>query len=113
MSEGIDMKAIEAGMKLYRYEATAKRIVDTCVAHSLNEQGEPDEYNFRRFAHDVAALATTTLLQYVYENDREIQRLREERDHYKRLAEEGLNLIPIPHLILTRGDETAPKGGQT
>jgi hypothetical protein len=103
---------LEGGVKLYRTQARAKQIVDMCVAHSLNEQGEPDEHNFRRFAHDVAALATTTLLRYIYDNDGEINRLAVERDHYKRLAEEGLRYQPIGPLIIASVD-TDPEGRDT
>jgi hypothetical protein len=99
MSDQIDFTALEAGVKLYRHEHDANQIVDMCVAHALNESGEPDEYNVRRWAHDVAVLATTTLLQRLYTNDWEIRRLREERDHYKRVAEESLLYTPLRTII--------------
>jgi hypothetical protein len=94
MSGQIDLKAIEAGMKLYRHEAAARQTVDMCVAHALNEIGEPHDFDFRRVAHDVAALATTTLLQHIYVEDAEIRRLRDERDHYKAMAERLINITP-------------------
>jgi hypothetical protein len=87
--------AIEAAIKLYRYDARARQIVDMCVAHGLNERGEPDERDFARYSADVATEAVALLLRYIYDNDGEIQRLVVERDHWKQLAENGLNLTPL------------------
>lgn len=88
----IDMERL---FKLYQQDHRARQIIDMCVAHGLNETGEPDERNFRRFADDVAKKAVAALLMWIYDNDAELGRLATERDHYKRLAEEGLRLSPL------------------
>ena len=99
MTDAIDLKAIEAGMNLRRHDAYVRRVVDMCVGQALNEHAEPSEYDYRRFAHDVATLATTTLLQHIYVDDGEIRRLRAERDAYKAIAERLMITSPSPMVI--------------
>jgi hypothetical protein len=83
----------------------ARQMVDTAVVFALGEcRGEIDDRDVKRFAHDVAALATTSLLKMIYEDDGELRRLREERDHYKRLAEEGLRFLP-PRALAIKGED--------
>jgi hypothetical protein len=88
----IDIKAF---IKLRETDLRARQMIDMAVAYGLQEiGGEPDYHDYKRFAYEVATLAVTGLLKFVYEDDSEIRRLREERDHYKRIAEEGLRFMP-------------------
>jgi hypothetical protein len=88
---GIDMERI---YKMHRTDMRARQIVDMCVAKALNERGEPDERNVKRYAADIATDAVSALLLYIYDSDGEINRLAVERDHYKRIAEEALSFTP-------------------
>jgi hypothetical protein len=105
----IALSDIERGRKLYRSELRAKRIVDMCVANAMNESGEPDEYNFRRYAHDVATDATLTLLEYIYTNDGELALVRAEAAEWKRMAEQALAATPRPIPIICDSGRL-PKG---
>lgn len=54
----------------------------------------PDDAD-RRFASDVARLAAAILISGIYINDAELAAMREERDRYKKIAEDGLLLTPL------------------
>lgn len=76
-------------------------LADSAVAIAMQEYGDRDvdERDFRRYAHDIARLATTILVSGIYINDAELVALKEERDRYKKLAEEGLMMMP-PRIVL-------------
>jgi hypothetical protein len=86
---------VEQLRKFRESDLRARQMVDTAVVYAFAEcRGEVDERDARRFAHDVAALATTALLKMIYDDDNEIRRLRDERDHYKAMAERFINIAP-------------------
>jgi transposase len=105
----VDMKRI---YKMHSTDLRARQIVDMCVAKALNERGEPDERNAKRYAADIATEAVSALLLYIYDDDGEINRLAVERDHYKRIAEESL-LFTAPRITIASicDSDTRPKAG--
>lgn len=105
----IDMERI---YKMHSTDLRARQIVDMCVAKALNERGEPDERNVKRYAADIATEAVSALLLYIYDADGEINRLAVERDHYKRIAEEAL-LFAAPRISVASicDSDTRPEDG--
>jgi hypothetical protein len=114
MSTATDQRIIDMD-RIYKMHSTdlrARQIVDMCVAKALNERGEPDERNIKRYAADIATGAVSALLLYIYDDDGEINRLAVERDHYKRIAEESL-LFAAPRISIASicDSDTRPKDG--
>jgi hypothetical protein len=105
----IDMDRI---YKMHSKDSRARQIVDMCVAKALNDRGEPDERNVKRYAADIATEAVSALLLYIYDSDGEINRLAVERDHYKRIAEQAL-LFTAPQISIASicDSDTRPKAG--
>jgi hypothetical protein len=102
---------IERACELRRRDLLAHRWADYAVAAAMEEmrreqRGDPEARPLR-FAHDVATLATTMLIDKLLNEDQAIATLRAERDHYKALAEQTITLMP-PRLtipIITREGE--------
>lgn len=105
---------IERAYELRRRDLLAHRWADYAVAAAMEEmrreaRGDPEKRPMR-FAHDVATLATTMLIDNLINEDRAIATLRAERDHYKAIAEQALRTMPpsltIPIITNPReGDE--------
>ena len=52
-----------------------------------------------RDVHEIAMSVAARLLQSVYEDDAEINRLRAERDHYRAMVEKLSVLTPLPPMV--------------
>jgi hypothetical protein len=87
-------EAMERAYKLGRTEARARALVDSAVAHSMRNRGEPDERDFERYAYDIATDAAIMLLQHIYDDDAELKAARAERDRYKELEQALLSVSP-------------------
>jgi hypothetical protein len=80
----------------------AHRWADMAVAAAFEQmrhegrerEGDEADRRPRRYAHDVATLATTILIEQLITRDQAIAMLRAERDHYKAIAEQGLKFLP-------------------
>lgn len=85
----------------YRHQVRFRGMVDHIVNQALNEHEwylcdpKRSRRDLAEYAQDVAA----QVLKLIYEEDAEIARLTQERDHYKKLAEEALAVRPMPMFI--------------
>lgn len=96
----ITRDAMERAYKLRKTELRARALVDSAVAHSMRNRGNPeDSRDFAEYAHDIALNACALLVEQIYEGDAEVKVLRIERDHYKAIAERSLTLAPLQLLI--------------
>jgi hypothetical protein len=107
---------VERAFELRRRDMLAHRWADMAVAVAVEQmtregrerEGDEAERRPRRYAHDLATLATTILIDRLIHEDQAIATLRAERDHYKTIAEQTLNILPpritIP-IITGQGDQ--------
>ncbi len=86
--------AMEAAEANYRRDALFRRIVEMAVYQAMRdfdqfERTYPDDID-KRDVHHVAVTAALAALHLSIESDTALQQLTIERDHYKKLAEDGL-----------------------
>jgi len=92
------MKYMEAQMQTammaaemqYREEALRRRLVDTAVAQAMRHFEHIESEVDRRDLHYAAVAAALSALHLAIESDTTLKALTHERDHYKKLAEQGL-----------------------
>jgi hypothetical protein len=101
--------AIKAARAMYRYNARARQIIDMCVVRGLRDRGEGNPYgnDFDRHAADVATEAVALLLQYIYEDDGEISRLKTECDLLRKMVEDAA-LRFLPPITVKTGEPQPP-----
>lgn len=92
-------RTIKAALDSYKRDKRFYMLAQSCVAEALHRHGQIDLNHAAQAAYDIALEAVTVLLQQVYENDAELNRLRTERDHFQKLALRGLELSP-PTVIM-------------
>jgi hypothetical protein len=90
---------IGRALELRRREARARQLADLAVALAMDERGGEPTRNPRAYAHDVALLATTILIDQIYREDAELAALRQELELYRERALDLANLAPVRLLI--------------
>lgn len=88
--------AIEA----YSKEARFRYTVQAVVGAVMQDFGPVDPKRADADAHDIAVSVGALLYQRIYDEDSELNALKIERDHYKRLAEIVLTLTPQQTLFV-------------
>lgn len=107
MSEGTDWDRVRQRVDRVRAAAEHgllndprfRRMVDASVAWARDEAQAFNHDRPERSAHELAILACALLLARVYDEDGEISMAHAERDHFKRIAEEGLHLRPLVYQV--------------
>jgi hypothetical protein len=83
----------------YREDAQFNRLIQMTVANVMRTFGEVDPQRADRDACDIATRTAALILQSLYEEHGELNRLRAEADNWKRLAEENVELRPKPPIM--------------
>lgn len=86
-------KSRDLYLRDYRMHTIAQSAVASAMEHHRTEM-QYGEITMRQ-VHEVALNAVIQALAMTYENDAEIKRLRQERDHYEKTALRQLELTPI------------------
>lgn len=94
------MRAAEAMFRERRFAA----LVHSVVSQAVHKHGRiaPDDAD--RGAYDLATEVAAILLQTIYENDAELKAQKALADEYRKIAEDALDLSPMPLFILNRDD---------
>lgn len=101
----INAKAIELAQRDLRF----RRLVDVAVAKAMSDHGRVNPERAERDAHRIATNAAMTVAALILEGDAELVAAREERDHYRNLAINGMNLKPI--VMLAPSSERIDRAG--
>lgn len=86
--------AMEAAEMQYRQDALRRRLVDVAVAQAMRHFEHIESDVEKRDLHFAAVTAALAALHLSIESDAMLKTLTEERDRYKKLAEEGLAYAP-------------------
>lgn len=112
MSDDFDPRAMrrERAIDSYQREHRFRGMVRHIVHAAMKKRGifNADELTYRtgdiaRMFEDVAA----QVLQMVYEEDAELARLKQERDAYKKLAEESVGFRPMAPIFVSLAEGEA------
>lgn len=98
---------IERSRRSYERDMRFNQMAQSCVAQALDVRGRVDPERADGDAYEIALLAVATLLQRIYEEDAELNALRAERDHYKKLALKTAHLIPARPLVVLKPDSAS------
>lgn len=92
---------IAAADDIMRRDMRTRMLIDSSVVEARAEMGRHiDPEHADEEAHRIARRACAILAARIFTEDAELNALRAERDHYKKLAEEALCLSPGRPLIL-------------
>ena len=81
----------KAATELYRDDARIRQMIDSCVHHALSKEGSRiDDHKDQEKAANAALWACSLLAARILTEDAELYHTRLERDHYKKLAMDGL-----------------------
>lgn len=86
---------------LMERDARARALAMSCVAAAADVL----HVRLDQRTHDVTLLAAQLVVSRIYIEDAEIRALREERDRYRHLANEALNLVPPPCFVVMKEEE--------
>jgi hypothetical protein len=102
-ASAINEAAVRRAFELRRKTARARRLADMAVAIAMDEERirrrDPHEKPLQ-FAHDVAIVATTILIDQIYNDDRELAALRSELEAYRERALAFANMSAPPMVII-------------
>ena len=96
----IDQTAVE----VYQHDARFRMMVDYAVSSALHDAREwLDQDDIRmRDVHAIATEAAVTALKRAFDSDAELTALRVEVEHYRKIAEKGLMLAPMPAIVTAK-----------
>lgn len=118
-SEEIEMDVGKTAMQIYddslerlhkeavlsfRKDDFFARRVQQVVAYAMQMHGPVNPEYANREAHDIAMDVAAILFRTIYEDDAEIRSLTDQRDTYRKLAEQSISL-QSPPLMVFRGND--------
>lgn len=94
------MTAIEQAQRIWETDPRIRMIVQRCAIEAFRDYGWIDPDRAERAAMEIAERACLLAVTRLIASDGEIMMARAERDAYKKLAEETINLRPMPPILL-------------
>lgn len=95
--------AMEAAEMQYRQDHLRRRLVDVAVAQAMRHFEHIESDVEKRDLHFAAVTAALAALHLSIESDTMLKTLTEERDRYKKLAEDGFKMMPPRMIVPAQG----------
>lgn len=93
--------ATKRAIDSYNKDARFRILAMSVAAQVMHDHGPIDPERADREASEIARMVAILMLQRIYDDDAELASMREQRDHYKKVAEQLALLSPVHIPIYT------------